>query len=151
MCDFPRFLATFPKKSWISGQLCKICSVFGVLCVHNIVVFMRKKSTKVQPPMIDLWIRPWTRHFRFDSTLGPHNGSWLSRSTIKTTFRGNAINALRLYPARKEIIVTRTVRFNRLSNVLCKCCSRSQGRQYVNCIMLQYDCTWLYSNTNNQD
>ena len=46
---FSCFLQLF-QKLLILGWLCKIGFVFCALCVHNFVVFMRKKSIKVQPP-----------------------------------------------------------------------------------------------------
>ena len=57
---FPVFLATFPKNREFWVSFVKICSVFGILCMQNFVVFMRK-NTKVQLPMTDLWIRSRTR------------------------------------------------------------------------------------------
>ena len=57
MRDFFPDFGNFSKKSLILGWLCKIFPFF-VLCVCTILWFMRKKSTKVQPPMTDLWIRP---------------------------------------------------------------------------------------------
>ena len=47
MSNFFSFLATFPKNR---ASYVNFVPFFGVLCVHNFVVFMRKKSTKVQPP-----------------------------------------------------------------------------------------------------
>ena len=50
MCDFYPFLATLPNNRLFWASYVKFVLFFGVLRVHNFVVFMRKKSTKVQPP-----------------------------------------------------------------------------------------------------
>ena len=50
------------QKLLILGWLCKIGFVFCALCVHNFVVFMRKKSIKVQPPLHDRSLDPPLYH-----------------------------------------------------------------------------------------
>ena len=55
---FSSFWQLFHKNREFLASYVKICCDFGVLCMHNFVVFMRKNRPKFSPPMIDLWIRP---------------------------------------------------------------------------------------------
>ena len=74
---FAVLLANFPKNREFRTSYGKFVPFFGVLCVHNFVVFMQKNQQKFSPPpspMTDLWIRPWKT-----VTIGKLASQWSSQ------------------------------------------------------------------------
>ena len=103
----------FSKNLKFWANFVKICSVFGVLCVHNFVLFCKKVLPKFTPmrAMTNLWIRPWPRHLRWPSACSSyvHTKVGLAGETNRTrsdtshSFRTKYPSALASHTHKSEV------------------------------------------------